>query len=85
MVMSPRGAGHRDPKSSLPLFDLAYAYVRIIERIERTHDPAALQELEEQRVIAHNRFADALRAQGIPYKDREHVTRIALRIAKSEL
>jgi len=35
--------------------------------------------------MAHNRFADALRADGIHYKDRDHVTRIALRIAKEEL
>ena len=67
------------------LCDLASAYIRIIEQIERTSDPKELQELEEQRAIWHNRFADALRAQGIQYKDREHVTRIAFRIAKEEL
>ena len=67
------------------LFDLAVAYVRIIEQIERTADPAQLRELEEERVIRHNRFADALKAEGIRYKDRDHVTRIAFRIAKQEL
>jgi hypothetical protein len=59
--------------------------VKVIERIEQTRDPKELQELEEQRVVRHNQFADALRAAGIRYKDREHVTRIALRIAKEEL
>ena len=67
------------------LFELAVAYVRIIERIEHTADPVRLRELEEQRVIHHNQFADALKAAGIQYKDREHVTRIAFRIAKGEI
>ncbi len=67
------------------LFDMAHAYVKIIEKIERTRDPKELHELEEQRVIAHNTFADALKAAGIHYKDREHVTRIAYRIANEEL
>ena len=67
------------------LFDLATAYVRVIERIERTADPKELRELEEKRVKCHNRFADALKAAGIHYKDRDHVTRVAFRIAKGEL
>ena len=67
------------------LFELAVAYVKVIERIEQTADPERLHELEEERVIRHNRFADALKVAGIRYKDREHVTRIALRIAKEEL
>ena len=67
------------------LFELAIAYVKIIERIEHTADPAQLRELEEQRVVHHNQFADALKTAGIEYKDREHVTRIAFRIAKDEL
>ena len=57
----------------------------MIERIERTSDPEQLHKLEEERVIRHNEFADALKAAGIRYRDREHVTRIALRIAKEEL
>ena len=57
----------------------------MIERIERTADAKQLQELEEERVIRHNQFADALKSAGIRYKDREHVTRIAFRIAKEEL
>ena len=67
------------------LFDLASAYIKLIERIERTSDPEVLRELEEQRVVCHNRFADELKAAGIRFKDREHVTRIAYRIAKEEL
>ena len=67
------------------LFELASAYVKVIEQIERTSDPQELRALEEQRVIAHNRFAGALKAAGIRYRDRDHVTRIAYRIAKEEL
>ena len=73
----------RTPKPTL--FELAKMYIKLIERIERTSDPQELRELEEQRVMAHNRFADGLRDAGIRYKDREHVTRIAMRIAKEEL
>lgn len=67
------------------LFELATAYVRVIEEIERTSDPQRLKELEEKRVICHHQFADALKSAGIRYADREHVTRIAFRIAKEEL
>lgn len=56
------------PTGKRSLFELAVAYVNVIERI-----------------IRHNQFADALKAVGISYKDREHVTRIAFRIAKQEL
>ncbi len=67
------------------LYELAAAYVKIIETIEHTHDRHELQKLEEKRVEAHNKFADALREAGIAYKDRDHVTRIAYRIAKEKL
>ena len=67
------------------LYQLARAYVQVIERIEQTSDSQELRELEEQRVVCHNRFADALKAAGIRFKDRDHVTRIAIRIAKQEL
>ncbi len=67
------------------LHDLAVIYIKLIEQIERTNDRAELQKLEERRVEAHNAFADALKAAGIRYKDRDHVTRIALRIVKEEL
>ncbi len=67
------------------LFDAAVAYVRVIEEIEQTTDPERLRVLEEKRVIRHDEFADALKAAGIRYRDREHVTRIAFRIAREEL
>jgi len=67
------------------LFELAQAYVTVIERIEQTDDPQALRDLEERRVTAHNRFAEALCEAGIRFKDRDHVTRIAFRIAREEL
>lgn len=69
----------------LNLYDLAEAYIRIIDQIQKTTDRKTLQILEEQRVDAHNKFGDALRAAGIRSKDREHVTRIAYRIVKDEL
>jgi hypothetical protein len=67
------------------LFELAVAYVKVIERMEQTADAGQLRALEEERIVRHNQFADALKAAGIHYKDREHVTRIAFRIAKEEL
>lgn len=67
------------------LFEWATAYIRVIEDIERTRDPQRLKELEEQRIICHNQFADALKGAGIRSTDREHVTRIAFRIAREEL
>lgn len=67
------------------LFECAVAYVKVIEEIERTADFDRLRTLEEERVIRHNEFADALRAAGIRYTDREHVTRIAFRIAREQL
>jgi len=50
-----------------------------------TSDPKKLHMLEEKRGELHWMFIDMLKKQGIKYKDREHVTRIAYRIAKSEL
>ena len=67
------------------LYELAVAYVKLIGIIEHTSDKHELQKLEEKRVEAHNRFADALQEAGIRFKDREHVTRIAYRIVKEEL
>lgn len=72
----------RRRKPTLP--DLARRYISIIDQIERTSDPKELRDLEEQRVMWHNRFADALQAAGVRYRDREHVTRIAYRIAREE-
>ena len=72
-------------KTHSNLFAFALAYVKVIEQIERTADAEQLHRLEEERVMRHNEFADALKAAGIHYKDRDHVTRIAFRIAKEEL
>jgi hypothetical protein len=67
------------------LYEIAKKYIETIEAIERTSNKADLQKLEEQRVIWHNKFIEALDRNGIHYKDRDHVTRIAFRIAKQEL
>jgi len=67
------------------LFQLAKKYVGVIEKIERTSDRRKLQDLEEERVDLHWKFIDMLKKQGIRFKDRDHATRIALRIAKGEL
>ena len=67
------------------LFHAAKKYTEVIEAIEKTTDPKALQALEEKRVEFHWKFIDLLKKQGIKYKDREHATRIAVRIAHGEL
>lgn len=66
-------------------FHLAREYVDLIEQIEKTGDPRKLQFLEEKRAELHWRFIDMLKKQGIKYKDRDHATRIAFRIANGEL
>ncbi len=50
--------------------------------MERTHNANALRDLEEERVIWHNRLLEILNREGIKFKDREHVTALALRIVK---
>jgi len=67
------------------LYQAAKKYVEIIDKIEKTSDPKELLRLEEKRVELHWKFIDILKAQGIKFKDREHVTRIAIRIAHGEL
>ena len=47
--------------------------------------PKKLQGLEEKRVELHGRFVDLLNEQGIQFKDRDHATRIAYKIANGEL
>jgi len=58
---------------------------RILEKIETTDDAGKLKVLEERRVELHWEFIELLKQQGIKYKDREHATRIAIRVAKEEL
>lgn len=67
------------------LYQVASEYVKIIETIETTQDTKKLQHLEERRVELHWQFIELLKQQGIKYKDRDHATRIAIRIAKEEL
>jgi len=67
------------------LYQIASEYVKIIETIETISDTKKLHELEEQRVKLHWQFIELLKQQGIKYKDRDHATRIAIRIAKDEL
>jgi len=66
------------------LYNVARRYVEIIERMERTRDRAILADLEEDRVIWHNKLIQILRREGIPYGDREHVTRLAYAIARED-
>ncbi|OGW72516.1 MAG: hypothetical protein A2Y02_02280 [Omnitrophica bacterium GWA2_52_12] len=67
------------------LYHAAKKYIEVIEKIEKTTDPKALQLLEEKRVGLHWQFIDMLKSQGIKFKDRDHATRIAIRIANGEL
>lgn len=67
------------------LYQTASEYVKIIEMIETTQDVEKLQGLEEKRAEIHWQFIELLKQQGIKYKDRDHATRIAIRIAKEEL
>lgn len=67
------------------LFNVSQEYVAVMEEIERTSDPNKLQRLEEARVRLHGELLDALENQGIQFKDRDHATRIAIRISKGEL
>lgn len=67
------------------LYQTAIEYVKILEKIETTSDTKKLQNLEEKRVDIHWQFMELLKQQGIKYKDRDHATRIAIRIAREEL
>lgn len=62
----------------------ARAYVEVIEEIEKTFAPKKLQILEEKRVELHWKFIDILKREGVKYKDRDHATQIAYRIASRE-
>lgn len=67
------------------LYQIAKKYIEVIRKIEKTADPKKLTKLEELRVDLHWKLMDKLKEQGIKYKDRDHATRIALRIANGEL
>ena len=67
------------------LYQMAKEYVDVLNELEKTDDPLKATSLEEQRILLHGLFIDALNEQGIKFKDREHATRIAIRIAAEEL
>lgn len=67
------------------LYNVAKRYIEIVEAIERIHDKGRLMELEEARVIWHNKLIEKLKQEGISFRDRDHVTRIAYRIVYREL
>ena len=67
------------------LYHVAKRYVDVIERMEKTTSPKELRLLEEKRVELHWKLIDVLKKQGIEFKDRDHATRIAIRIAHGEL
>ena len=67
------------------LYHAAKEYVEVIGKTEKTTDPKKLQILEEKRIELHWKFIDLLKRQGIRFKDRDHATRIAVRIAHEEL
>ncbi len=67
------------------LYQAAKEYVEVIEKIEKTTDPQKLQRLEENRAELHWKFIELLKSQGLKFKDRDHATRIAIRMAHGEL
>ena len=67
------------------LREIARQYIGIIDAMEKTRDKLELISLEEKRIIWHNRFIEKLRKDGVPYRDREDVTRIAYKLAGEEL
>jgi hypothetical protein len=64
------------------LYDVARIYVKIIEALEQPNSPDRIIQLEEERVIWHNMMIDILRREGIPFQNREDVTRLAFYIAR---
>jgi hypothetical protein len=65
------------------LIDAAKRYVEVIRQIEQTSDPVKLRRLEHDRVDLHWDFIDALKKNGVKFRDRNHATEIALRIART--
>jgi len=67
------------------LYWVAREYIDLIQKIEKTSDARKLQILEEKRTELHWTFIELLKKQGVKFKDRDHATRIAYRIANGEL
>jgi len=68
--------------SKSKLYNVAKHYIEIIERMERTADTQRLADLEEERVIWHNKLLKILKRQSVPFKDRESVTRLAYHLVR---
>lgn len=64
------------------LLNLAKRYIGVIEMIEKTSNPIKLQALEERRADLHWEWMNALKAHGIPFLNRDHATRIAIKTAR---
>jgi hypothetical protein len=64
------------------LYNIARRYVEIIEQMEQTADAQRLADLEEERVIWHNRLLRILKREGISFRDRESVTRLAYHLIR---
>jgi len=47
-------------------------------------DVPTAPDLEEDRVIWHNKLIQILKREGIRYEDRDHVTRLAYAIARRD-
>jgi hypothetical protein len=67
------------------LYNVARQYLEIIESLENERNKDQRVNLEEERVLWHNRLIELLQGEGILFKDREHVTCIAYRIIRDEL
>jgi len=59
------------------LYNVAKKYVEVIDQMERATDRQQLADLEEERACWHNKMLAILKREGIPFRDREHVTRLA--------
>jgi predicted methyltransferase len=64
------------------LYNVARRYIDVIELMERTSDAQKLADLEEERVIWHNKLLKILKREGISFKDRESVTRLAYHLLR---
>jgi len=68
--------------SKSKLYNVARHYIEIIEQMEHTADAQELADLEEKRVIWHNKLLMILSREGVSFKDRESVTRLAYHLIR---
>ena len=64
-------------KIDIELKLLCQQYFSIINQIERSDDSMQIQRLEERRVELHNNLLDVFSHNGVSYKDRWDVIRLA--------